>query len=79
MVDFRPGCMNMVLAQDIKICTVLNKHVKYSKQPQQLKEAYRYTKQYVPNPRIPRLPWHLPQQLLKKIKNTHLYTTNNGS
>jgi hypothetical protein len=33
----------------------------------------------VPNPRIPQLPWHLPQQLLKKIKNTHLYTKNNGS
>jgi hypothetical protein len=33
----------------------------------------------VPHPRIPRLPWHLPQQLLKKIKSTHLHTKSNGS
>ena len=38
--------MNMVLGQDIQICTVLSKHVKYGKQPHQLKELHRYTKQY---------------------------------
>jgi hypothetical protein len=36
----------MVLVQDIQICTVLSEHVKYIKQPQQLKEVHRYTKQY---------------------------------
>jgi hypothetical protein len=70
----------MVLGQDIQICTVLSKHVKCSKQPQQLKEVHRYAKQYSyitsKNSKASMAPLAI---VTKEIKNTHLHTKNNGS